>query len=310
MKHVFDLGSLNMDVVINVSKMPELGETVSGDGFLLNSGGKGANQAVACAKQGVKCSLIGSVGADVFGHTLLKTLKGYGVDIKNVSVLPDISTGVAVITVENGDNRIILDSGANGEIIKEQIDDGLKKAKPGDLFFTQMENNQAATLYSLKTAHQKKMTVLFNPSPVAPLPDEIYENIDYLILNEHECERLTGIYPSDLQQIRLAYKKLHGCGLDSLLVTLGGSGSVLISEKKEIIAHALKIKPVDTTGAGDTFLGVFASELAQGKASGEAMEYASVCSGLTCLKKGAQMSFPTAEEAKDYIKKNHPSLIL
>lgn len=296
MSKVYVLGSINMDMVITAPYMPACGETLTGEGFFLNSGGKGANQAVACAKQQTDVCLIGSVGRDVFGDSLLATLADYGVDVSYVG-RTDGSSGVAVIVVVDSDNRIILDSGANGKISREQIDIALRDACCGDVFVTQLENNTDAVIYGLQLAKSKGLVTVFNPAPAIPLDTAVYRYVDYLVVNQSECQILSGVSPHGDSGLIKAYNAFKEKGVSNLIVTLGADGSVCFADGKKYVIPANKVQAVDTTAAGDTYVGVFASELAHGAELQQALNYASYCSSLTCLKKGAQQAIPTRAEA-------------
>lgn len=300
MKQVFVLGSINMDLVIHVGRIPERGETLHGEAFFTNGGGKGANQAVACAKQGVECYLVGAVGEDVFADGLLETLKAYQVRIPFVRKLPT-STGVAMILIEEGDNRIVLDGGANLCITKAQIDEALTHAKPGDYFVAQLENNVDAVHYGLAAAKAKGMITIFNPAPAARQPEEVYAFVDILVLNETECALLTGITPSDEAAMEQAYQKAAKWGIGCFILTLGARGSVCFTPEGRLPVAPNPVAAVDTTAAGDTFVGVLAAQLAQERMLPDALAYASVASSLTCCKRGAQCAIPTAEEIQSYL---------
>lgn len=301
MKNIYVLGSINMDLVIQTPYMPKNGETIKGQNFFMNEGGKGANQAVAASKQNINTFLIGNIGKDVFGKKSLDTLKNYQVKCAYVQET-NKSTGIAMIVIENNNNRIILDTGANDEIQLQQIDNALNHVQKGDLFITQLENNFSAIEYGLKKAKEKEMITIFNPAPAKELPISIYSFVDYLILNESECEILTNICPENEKKQKEAYQFFQQNGLKKLIITLGEKGSVYFSDEETFLIKANKIEPVDTTAAGDTFVGTFAASLAQGKSEIFALNYASLCSSLTCLKKGAQQSIPTLSEVENYIK--------
>lgn len=298
MKKVFVLGSINMDLVIHTPYIPSQGETLTGSDFFSNGGGKGANQAVACAKQDVETYLIGGIGKDNFGKVSLNTLNNYNVKTNYIKEY-DCSTGVAVILICDKDNRIILDCGANHKITKEQIDEGLKDATPGDIFITQLENNLDAVKYGLKKAHELKLTTIFNPAPAIKLDLDIFQYVDYLVVNEGECELLSDIKYENKESLKKVINKLK---VHSLIVTLGSKGSVYMDENDYFEIKAHKIDPIDTTAAGDTYVGVFASQLANNILVLDALNYASLASSLTCLKKGAQQAIPTKKETLEYKK--------
>ena len=300
MQKIYVLGSINMDMVITTPYIPAEGETLSGSNFFLNGGGKGANQAVAAAKQNVKTHLIGNVGNDIFGKDLINNLINYNVDTTYLSKLNNVPTGVAMIIIHNNDNRIILDGGANHKVTYSQIDDALKTAEENDIFITQLENNMNAVAYGLIMAKEHKMITIFNPAPAKEINKDLYNYIDYLILNETECEILSGLYPSDESSIRKVYEKL---GVNNLIITLGSKGSLLVKKDEIIKISPNKVDAVDTTAAGDTYVGVFASQLVKGKTEVDALNYASIASSLTCLKEGAQQSIPFENEVLEYLNK-------
>lgn len=300
MKQVFVLGSINMDLVISVDRIPERGETLHGRDFFSNAGGKGANQAVACAKQGVDCFLVGAVGEDVFADGLLEALRSYRVQTPFVRKLPT-TTGVAMILIEEGDNRIALDGGANLCITKAQLDEALTQAKPGDYFVAQLENNMDAVHYGLTAAKAKGLITIFNPAPAVKQPEDIYKCVDILVLNETECEILTGVAPCDDAAMERAYRTAAKWGVGHFVLTLGARGSVCFTAGETYPVAPNPVEAVDTTAAGDTFVGVLAAQLAQGRMLRDALAYASVASSLTCCKRGAQCAIPTAEQVRDYL---------
>ena len=300
MNKIYVVGSINMDMVITTPYIPAEGETLTGSNFFLNGGGKGANQAVAAAKQNVKTFLIGNVGNDIYGKDLINNLSDYNVDTTYLHKLNDTPTGVAMIIIHNNDNRIILDGGANHKVTYNQIDEALMSAEENDIFITQLENNMNAVTYGLIQAKEHKMITIFNPAPAKEINKELYNYIDYLILNETECEILSGLYPKDEDVIKQVYEKLS---VNNLIITLGSKGSLLVKKDEIIKISPNKVDAIDTTAAGDTYVGVFASQLVKGKNKGDALNYASIASSLTCLKKGAQQSIPFEKEVLEYINK-------
>ncbi len=300
MRKIYVLGSINMDMVINSARIPESGETLSGKDFFLNPGGKGANQAVASSKQDVPTYLIGNVGKDLFGTNLLSSLNEYNVNTTYVKKI-DTASGIAMIIIVDGDNRIILNGGANQKISYDQIENALNQANENDIFITQLENNLDAVIKGLEIAKKKGLITIFNPAPAIKLKDNVYSNVDYLIVNESECEILTNIKPNCKNEAFKAFKCLQNQGLKSLIITLGKRGSMCFKKNDYYRIKAHKIKAIDTTAAGDTFVGAFASQLLKDVNLEEALNYASICSALTCLKKGAQQAIPTAKEVKQYI---------
>ena len=302
MKNVIVLGSINMDMVISTPYIPQSGETLTGSNFFLNPGGKGANQAVASSKENASTRMIGCVGNDTFGNELYDKLKNlYKVDVDYLYKLDDVSTGVAMIVVCDHDNRIILDSGANHKITCKQIDEALsKKAKKDDIFICQLENNIDAIYYGIKKAKENGLVTIFNPAPAIKLDVDIFKYVDYLVVNETEFEIISGIKPTSKENYQKCLSFLQA---NNLIVTLGSKGSVFISKNEIINIDSYKINPVDTTAAGDTYVGVFASCLAKNMSVVESLKYASAASALTCLKPGAQQSIPYEQDVLNFIKK-------
>lgn len=297
MRNIYVLGSINMDMVITTPYIPASGETLTGSNFFLNSGGKGANQAVAAAKQNVYTYLIGNTGTDIFGTEICKTLKQYSVKTEYIHQV-DTTTGVAMIILCNKNNRIILDKGANDTITQEQISKALENAREKDIFIAQLENNYDAVSYGIKLAKSKKMITIFNPAPAKKLDFDIFNSVDYLIMNETECEILSNINPLNKMEVLKAYQALR---VENLILTLGDKGSLYIHNNEIIEIKPHKIQAIDTTAAGDTYIGVFAAQLAKNIPVLSALYYASVASALTCLKKGAQQSIPTLNELNAYL---------
>ncbi len=301
MKRIFVLGSINIDLVMETRTMPTRGETLFGDNFFVNAGGKGANQAVACAKQGIETFLIGSVGDDFFGIEATNALKTYGVHCETVKKKSNCSTGVAIILVENHDNRILLSSGANFKMSEKEIEEGLIEANPGDVFIAQFENNPEATLYGLKRAHEKGLTVILNPAPARLIDLTLLKYVDFLILNETECEAITGIVPNGLPNIQRAQQQMIQLGCSKTVLTVGSRGCYSLMEENIRHYPACMINPVDTTAAGDTFVGGFAFGFIEFSGNLEkSIIYATKAAALTCLKKGAQQSIPTRNEVEAY----------
>lgn len=287
-RKIFVLGSLNMDLVIHTPYIPRKGETLTGSDFMTNSGGKGANQAFAAAKLGGAVCMIGCVGDDAFGAQLKTNLESAGVVTTHIRHVPNQSSGVAVILIENGDNRIILDSGANACLQKEDVDRGLENAKSGDIFLAQLENPVDIIGYGLQKAKEKGMTVLLNPAPANRSILPFLQYVDILLPNESELELLGGL------EILLSH------GIPTVVTTLGENGYEIATDKEKRNYACIKVQAVDTTAAGDTLCGSLAMMLAKGEELEKAMAFASKCASLACTKKGAQQSVPSFEEAIQY----------
>ena len=295
---IYVVGSLNMDLVIHAPRIPEGGETISGSNFMMNPGGKGANQAVAAAKLGAKAFMVGCVGK-AFGEDLIDSLTEYGVSSAYVRT-EEVSSGIAVIVIAEGDNRIILDAGANARPDTALVDKALRNARPGDYLLVQLEIPIPVVEYALTAAKKKGMITVLNPAPAAKLSEAVYADCDWLIPNQTEAEFYTGIYPSDEDSIRRCAEKLKALGIRNVLITLGTDGSVWIGQGEMIRTEAVPAEAIDTTAAGDTYVGAFVTRLSEGADIATAMRFASTASALTVTRKGAQCAIPVRAEADAY----------
>lgn len=298
---VFVVGSLNMDLTIRAPYAPKKGETVIGEGFFVTPGGKGANQAVACAKLGAKTLMVGCVGNE-FGNGLIESLKSCGADVRFVERRQEVSSGIAMIIVSEGDNRIIIDSGANAKVDNTLIDRALEVAEAGDYLVVQLEIGIDTVCYALNKAKEKGMITLLNPAPAATLPKSVFADCDYFMPNQSEAQFYTGIYPENEESAKRAAAKLRESGVKNVIITMGEQGSVLIADNKYIKTNAVKANAVDTTAAGDTFVGAFVTRLAEGAKEEEAMRFANAAAAVTVTRRGAQTAIPTREEAEATLK--------
>ena len=282
-KRLFVLGSINTDLVINAPYIPQQGETLMGSGFFTAHGGKGANQAVAASRSEASVLMCGAVGDDEFGRLAKQSLIDEGIDCKHVKTVNNCSSGVAVIIVNDGDNRIILDSGANYKVSKEDVDAFLDNSEPGDIFLTQLELPIDIVCYALKKAKEKGLYVVLNPAPCHKEIVSSLECVDLLIPNETECEQLGGV------------NKLKRDDL-TIIVTLGSNGYRIINRSMDETYPCLKVDVVDTTAAGDTFIGALLAMLLEETSLVDAAKYASKAASIACTRKGAQPSIPYKRE--------------
>lgn len=281
---IYITGSLNMDMVIESPYIPKEGETVTGGGFITNGGGKGANQAVACAKLGGAVSMCGSVGNDFFGKTLIGNLNDAGVETSHIGIVDGVPTGIAVIIVTNRNNRIILDKGANACLTKENIDRFLKGARAGDIYLTQLENPVDVIGYGLQKAKEKGLFTILNPAPANTEILKYFKYVDLIVPNETELELLGG------------KEKLFGGGIKKIVTTLGKRGYEIADTQGSDVYPCIDVKVVDTTAAGDTLCGGLAVGLSENMTLEEACAFGSKAASLACSKKGAQQSIPTRYE--------------
>ena len=291
-KKILVVGSISIDNTIFTKQLPSAGTTTVADSYFQNIGGKGANQACASLFLGGDVSFIGAIGKDHNGDLVDSFLKEQGLNARlKRSNKP---TGIAFIILEeqSAENRILIVQGANTDLAKEDIDKNLDLFTEGDILLTQFENDMETVSYVIKKAYEKHMLVVVNPAPIKELKEEYYQYIDYLVPNEHELETL-----SQKTDILLAAKELLSRGAKNVIVTLGEKGSVLINKDEYIKVEPHKVDAVDTTAAGDSYLGALVSKLSEGKSIKEAMEFASLCSSSkTVTKKGAIVSLPHLDE--------------
>ena len=285
-----------MDIVSYVSRLPKPGETISGEGFLTNSGGKGLNQAVACSRLGGSTYMVGAIGDDSYGQALIKTLTDFVVDASCVTTV-DTHSGIAVITVSSGQNSIIISGGANMQLPAQYVVDTLTQyAQKGDILLTQLETPIDVTYAALKTAKKLGMTTILNPAPAVILDKELYPLVDIITPNETETQILTGILPEDPDSINKGLGALIALGVKSAIITLGSNGIALYTDGKAALIPAVKVKAVDTTAAGDTFVGTLSSALSRGEALESACKLGVKAAALTCTRKGAAISIPSLDE--------------
>jgi ribokinase len=307
MNKIVVLGSLNMDLVINTPRIPVLGETIHGSGFATFPGGKGANQAVAAAKLGGDVTMIGCVGNDSHGTDLINSLTYNGVKVENIRILKGSTTGIAVIVVSNGDNFIILDSGANFLLKPEQMDQFTDVISNSDILMLQLEIPLDVVEKAVEIAKYNGVKVLLNPAPAYKLSDKLLSKIDIITPNENECEYITGIPIRSLDDTAKAIKYLMNKSIKQIIVTLGNKG-VIYNNGDEVIHRSVpNVEVIDTTAAGDSFSGALAVALSNGKPIDDAINFANIVGTITVTRNGAQASLPSLNEVKEYIK-NHDKL--
>jgi len=295
MSKILVVGSLNADLVVRAPRFPKPGETISGDDLQVIPGGKGANQAVGAARLGANVSMLGRVGNDNFGDFLLDNLKQNRVDSTLVK-RDDASTGTAIIVVDsNGQNSIILSAGANGQVSTKDIDEIKTNAK---ILLLQLEIQLETVLHAAKWGKRNNMTVILNPAPARELPDELISLADFIIPNETELSLLTGKEVIDISSTEQAARTLLSRGAKNVIVTLESKGALLVNTETSRHVDTFNVKVVDTTAAGDAFIGGFATALLQNKSLDESVRYGCACGALAVTKFGAQPSLPTKKEVE------------
>ena len=303
MPDILVIGSLNADLVVRAPRFPQPGETISGEDLQTVPGGKGANQAVAAAKQGAKVAMLGRVGKDSFGPLLINSLKSNYVDTSFV-IEDDPATGTAIIIVDsNGQNSIVLSAGANGKVSPQDIDALDVDTK---ILLLQLEIPLETVIHAAEWGKRRGTTVILNPAPARELPDELIVNADFILPNETELTLLTGVMVKDNSSAEAAARALLERGAKNVIVTLGEKGALVVTGTQVTRVDAYKVDVVDTTAAGDAFIGGFASKILE---SGsvlpikleEAVRYANACGALATTRFGAQPSLPTKEEVEKFI---------
>lgn len=303
------VGSLNMDFVIKSTAIPRPGETVLGSSFQQIPGGKGGNQAAACARLNSKVTMIGAVGKDDLGDILLRSLEKDGVKTGYILKKQDVATGIASIVVErSGNNAITVVSGANYALAVEDVERYHFVIEQSDVLLAQLEIPLLTVKKAMIIAKHAGCITILNPAPAMKLDSEILANTDILTPNELELEFLSGSSAANIDEIRAAGNKLLKKGVKLLIVTLGDRGCVCISKEGMTHYPACNVKAVDTTAAGDCFNGALAVALSEGKPIEEAVPFAIAASGLSVTKSGAQTSLPYRREVDDYISKNNDKL--
>jgi len=299
--NVVVVGSINMDLVFRTSRMPAVGETIAGHEFVQIAGGKGANQAVAAARQGAVTTLIACVGNDAYGKQSISALQTDGIATHFISVVKNVATGVAGIFVDDqGNNSIVLATGANAQLTPAHIDAGKEAIRNADLLICQCETPLATISTAIQLAVEHNVKVVFNPAPAVLFSDDLLAKVSYLIVNETEATQLSGINVRDVASAQVAAKNLLARGAACVLITMGEHG-VCVTQKvhDEVQWHhlpAIKVNAIDTTAAGDTFVGAFSMAIGRGLSILDAINEAQLSAALAVTKLGAQSSIPHRAE--------------
>ena len=302
MKKICIIGSIGYDLTTYMYQFPKAGETIVGKKFIQNPGGKGDNQAIAAARVGGDVTFIGAVGDDNYGELLKKSLEANKVKT-HLKIVPNISSQIATILIdETGENRIVIVPGANNFVDKKQIDDNFDIIKECDIILMQLEIPMETVEYVIDKFYELNKILILNPAPGAELSDNIIKKCTYLTPNENEIGLITKMPYDTIDNIKLAAKSLIDKGAQNILVTLGEKGAYLKNKDKDIIIPTMKVKAVDTTGAGDCFNGVFAMYLGLGKSVIEAIKYANVASSISVTRPGTVPSLPYKEEVEEKFK--------
>jgi ribokinase len=299
MQQIFVVGSINRDLVIYVDGLPRPGETVFGERFQQFPGGKGANQAVAASRLGGDVHLVGNVGSDAFGKEMRDFLAGENIDTSEIAILDTAPTGIALITVDSAsENSIVVVSGAN--MVWHTRDLVRMKAGRGDIVICQFEIPLEIVESVLEQAKKIGATTILNPAPIKPATERILKNVDYLVVNEVELEALSGatVNPDDSTSVYAAMEKLIEHGPITIVATLGPCGALVSGSAGKYEAKGHNVNAVDTTGAGDCFIGGFAAALAKSDSVPDAISFANKAAAISVTRRGAASSFPMAADVK------------
>lgn len=303
--HIVVAGSINMDLVARVLRLPAPGETLSATRWETIPGGKGANQAVAAARMGARVSMIGRVGNDDHGGTLLRGLKDAGVNVRHIAREPLLGSGLAMITVDaQGQNTIVTHAGANTALQPRDIDAAWDSLGDAEALILQFESPAPTVLRAAERAMEQGMPVLFNASPTPPahLAGELLKRTTILVLNAAEANVLTGVIVRNRRDAESAAEKLIERGPQGVVITLGAQGALVMSADQPVnYLRAPLVKAVDTTAAGDTYIGTLGVCLCEGMDLNEAAWYAGMAATLCVTRPGAQPSIPTRAEVEAFL---------
>jgi ribokinase len=286
------IGSANIDLTTFTDQFPKPGETIFAPRFDLGFGGKGANQAVAARLCGGEVSMIARVGADLFGPATIENFRRQGIDTTHVKQVEGLSSGVAPIFVErNGQNRILVVKGANDALKPSDVDAAAESLKSADCIVMQFEIPLETVYYAIGFARKHGIRCIVNPAPAQPINLDALKDLDYFVPNEHEAESITGFSIKNIDDAKHCAARLIDSGIGRVIITLGANGSLLASREASEHIPAFPVHSVDTTGAGDAFIGSFAVFLAEGVPERDAVRRANLYAALSTTGVGTQKSF-------------------
>jgi len=296
-------GSINMDLTTYVPKLPRPGETLRGSSFITVPGGKGSNQAVACARLGASTYFVGRVGKDAFGPEVLQIVKKEGVDLSQVITDPNNGTGLAVISVdENAENSIIIISGANIAFDSSDVERAMSLMAKANVLMLQLEASLEPTFEVAKAASQKGLKVILDPAPAYPIPQDVFPFIDFITPNETETEALVGFKPANQEDAARAAIVLKAKGVRTAIIKMGSQGAYYDSPEGSGFVHAFKVNAIDTVAAGDAFNAGLAVAISEGKSVSEAVRWGAAAGAIATTRKGALPSMPHRDEMEKLLK--------
>ena len=302
---VLVVGSCSIDMIVQVDRIPIIGETVIGGRFNSAGGGKGANQAVTAARAGASVEFVGRVGRDDFGKNIISGLKADGINVSRIEVDPREPSGIAFIFVGGaGENSIAVASGANLRLSPRDVAGARGSFSKGTILLVQLETPLSVVGAAVSLARRRGMHVILNPAPARSLPDALLRKVDIITPNEHEAESLTGIKVDGAAAAQAAAKRLHGKGVGTVIITLGSRGAYVSTGAGGSLMPAFKAKAVDTTAAGDVFNGALAVALAEGQPLPDAVRFGQAAASISVTRLGAQPSAPTRAEIDRLLARN------
>lgn len=304
-KKLIVLGSINIDHILNTTRFPKPGETITGHGYQIAFGGKGANQAVAAGRAGADIQFIAAVGDDEMGKQVCAQLKQDGINIGSVKQIPNEKTGVALIFVnQQGENEIGIYAGANSAVTPEYLSNYHQDIINADAILMQLETPLSTIETAVKLAKQHNTKVIVNPAPAQKLSDEILQHIDIITPNETEAHFLTGIEVKNTHDAENAANYLHNKGIAIVIITLGSKGAWISVEGQGQLINGYKVNAIDTIAAGDTFNGMLVTALLEDKSLVSAVQYAHAAAAIAVTRAGAQSSVPWRKEIENFIKQH------
>ena len=299
---IFVLGSVNIDHVLNTPALPRPGETISGQTYNIFPGGKGANQAVACARLAGKTRFMACMGSDAFSDGLIQQFSETGMDTSLIEQVDDSSTGVALIFVDNqGENCIGISAQANARLTSEKVQNRERDIAESAFLLASLETPLEGVYAAAKIAQENNTTVVLNPAPAQPLSDNLLGCVDIITPNQTEAEMLTGIAVHDFNSAEEAARALHSKGISTVVITMGSMGAFISDNCGARMINSVPVTAVDSTAAGDTFNGAMVVALAEGSSIDEAACFANGAAALSVTRNGAQASIPTRAEADKFL---------